>query len=93
MVWSLFSNTPFQSNEQFQSQHLFKKIPPPFGVEDFSNQLNTKEEQPKTLCKVRRPKRAATGKRMGKRVEGGGAGVPPATIPESENPPKTTCFP
>ena len=33
------------------------------------------------------------GKRMGKRVEAGGAGVPPATIPESENRPKTTCFP
>ena len=33
------------------------------------------------------------GKRMGNRVEAGGAGVPPATIPESENRPKTTCFP
>jgi hypothetical protein len=33
------------------------------------------------------------GKRLGKRVEAGGAGVPPATIPESENRPETTCFP
>lgn len=47
----------------------------------------------KNLCKVRRPNRAATGERMGKRVEGGGAGVPSATIPGSENQPKTTCFP
>ncbi len=30
---------------------------------------------------------------MGKRVEAGGAGVPPAMIPESENRLKTTCFP
>ena len=33
------------------------------------------------------------GKRMGKRVEAGGAGVPPAKITGRENPPKTTCLP
>jgi hypothetical protein len=68
---------------------------------DNSRQLFSTLKSMKTASRTRNAWRAdgvrqldnSGGKRMGKRVEAGGAGVPPATIPESENRPKTACFP